>query len=63
VAKLAGAPDVRTAGIDLHVKLGDTVARGQPLFTLHSEAPGELDYALQYVGTHPAVYLTEEPSA
>jgi thymidine phosphorylase len=62
-AKLAGAPDVRTAGIDMHVRLGDTVARGQPLFTLHSEAPGELEYALQYASTHPAVYLTEEPSA
>jgi len=47
-AKLAGAPRAKVAGLDLHVRLGDAVARGQPLFTLHAEAPGELRYALDY---------------
>lgn len=62
-AKLAGAPTNATAGLELHVKLGDRVGRGQPLFTMHADAPGELEYALQYVARHPAVYITDELSA
>jgi len=62
-AKLAGAPTAPTAGIELHARLGDRVARGQALFTLHAEAPGELDYALQYAATHPAIYVTDEMTA
>jgi len=48
IAKLAGAPRASAAGIDLHVRTGDFVERGQPLFTLHAATPGELGYALQY---------------
>lgn len=60
VAKLAGAPDAATAGLELHVGLGDPVARGQPLFTLHAEARGELAYAMEYLGTHPFITLGDE---
>jgi thymidine phosphorylase len=52
LAKLAGAPEDKAAGIDLHVRLGDTVAHGDPLFTLHAEAEGELAYALNYADTN-----------
>jgi thymidine phosphorylase len=62
-AKLAGAPTSPAAGLELHVKLGDRVDRGQALFTMHADAPGELEYALQYVAAHPAVYLSDELSA
>ena len=31
LAKLAGAPDDKAAGVDLHVAIGDQVARGQPV--------------------------------
>jgi thymidine phosphorylase len=48
IAKLAGAPAARTAGVDLHVALGSAVEPGQPLFTLHAETPGEVAYALDY---------------
>jgi thymidine phosphorylase len=48
-AKLAGAPRDPTAGAVIHVRLGDSVARGQPLFTLHAQSSGELAYALAYV--------------
>jgi thymidine phosphorylase len=48
IAKLAGAPQAPCAGIDLHVRVGDFVERGQPLFTLHADSPGELAYALDY---------------
>jgi thymidine phosphorylase len=50
-AKLAGAPADQAAGIDLHVRLGQDVEAGQPLFTLHAESPGELAYAREYLAT------------
>lgn len=48
LAKLAGAPLSPAAGIELMVRLGDRVLPTQPLFCLHAESPGELDYAAQY---------------
>ena len=48
VAKLAGAPHDPAAGLVLAARLGDKVARGQPLFVIHALSPGELDYALAY---------------
>lgn len=56
-AKLAGAPGDLAAGIDLHVRVGDAVAAGQPLFTLHAESPGELAYARQYLADHPDILV------
>ena len=47
-AKLAGAPQRATAGIALHVQSGDLVEQGQPLFTIHGESMGELDYAFAF---------------
>ena len=44
----------------LHVRLGDTVAAGQPLFTLHAESPGELAYAQAYLATHPDIFVVGE---
>jgi thymidine phosphorylase len=52
LAKLAGAPRDPAAGVELHVHLGDTVARGDPLMTVHAETSGELQYALHYHALH-----------
>jgi thymidine phosphorylase len=49
VAKLAGAPTAKAAGLELHVKLGMRVLKGQPLFTLHSESQGQLRYVKDYL--------------
>ena len=49
VAKLAGAPKAPASGIDFLAPLGTRVERGQPLFIVHAEAPGELAYALEYL--------------
>lgn len=54
LAKLAGAPRAPAAGLDLHVRKGEVVRRGQPLFTLHAESPGELAYALDYMAAQSA---------
>ncbi|MDP3853332.1 thymidine phosphorylase family protein [Phenylobacterium sp.] len=59
LAKLAGAPDDKAAGVDLHVRLGDEVARGQPLVSVHAETPGELDYALDYAAANPEMIELE----
>jgi len=52
LAKLAGAPGSAAAGIELHVRAGDRVSRGQPLMTLHATTPGELEYAMSYLRHH-----------
>ena len=49
LAKLAGAPKATAAGLELHTPLGTQVAAGQPVLTVHADAPGELAYALQYL--------------
>lgn len=49
VAKFAGAPRVVTAGVDLNVKLGSKVKKGDPLYTLCAESSGQLEYALNYI--------------
>lgn len=59
VAKLAGAPNAPAAGVELHTRLGQRVDRGAPLYTVHSEAPGELDYALSYAARHPDIVQLE----
>jgi thymidine phosphorylase len=45
LAKLAGAPFSKSAGLEIHVRLGDKVEAGAPLYTLHAESHGELEYA------------------
>lgn len=55
LAKLAGAPDDKAAGLEFHVRLGSRVERGQPLYTIHAEAKGELGYALHYAHANPDI--------
>jgi thymidine phosphorylase len=52
LAKLAGAPEDKAAGVDLHVNLGDLVVAGQPLCTVHAQSPGELAYAFDYAAAN-----------
>jgi thymidine phosphorylase len=59
VAKLAGAPRSPAAGLALHVKTGERVEHGQPLFTLHAQSKGELLYAAAYASGHGAPYELE----
>jgi thymidine phosphorylase len=48
IAKLAGAPRYPAAGLELHTRLGLPVEKGQPLYTIHSQSRGELQYGLDY---------------
>lgn len=56
-AKLAGAPTHQVAGIAMQTRLHDRVEAGQPLFTIHAQASGELDYAYAYAMANPAITL------
>jgi thymidine phosphorylase len=60
IAKLAGAPLAACAGVDLHVRCGDFVERGEPLFTLHAGSPGELAYAFEYASAQSETILVSE---
>nr|WP_255324857.1 hypothetical protein [Rhodanobacter sp. OR444] len=51
MAKLAGAPVSAAAGLETAWRVGDLVARGQPLFTVHAQSRGELAYALEYAAS------------
>jgi len=53
LARLAGAPDDKAAGIELHARLGEEIVAGQPLVTVHAVTPGELDYAMDYAAANP----------
>jgi thymidine phosphorylase len=61
LAQLAGAPDDKAAGVDLHVRLGDSVTAGQPLCTVHADAPGELSYAFDYAAANTDLILIGNP--
>jgi thymidine phosphorylase len=61
LAKLAGAPDHKAAGVDLLVSVGDQVDSGHPLCTVHAEAPGELAYAFDYAAANQDIIVVHEP--
>lgn len=60
LAKLAGAPADKAAGIEMHVRVGKRVEIGEPLFTIHAESRGELGYAMEFLAAHPGLMIVEE---
>ena len=60
LASLAGAPVAKAAGVCMHVRLGDVVEAGQALLSIHAEASGELEYALDFYHSHPQILHIEE---
>jgi len=55
IAKLAGAPDNKTAGIDFLTPIGTKVKKGQTLYIIHAESKGELNYALEYYSSQKEI--------
>ncbi|MDO9596790.1 MAG: thymidine phosphorylase family protein [Azoarcus sp.] len=47
IARLAGAPKVQGAGVDLFHKLGAAVQRGEPLYRVYADFPSDLEFARQ----------------
>jgi thymidine phosphorylase len=46
IARFAGAPMDKGAGVDLFKKLGDPVKKGEPLYRLYAEFPSDFKFAL-----------------
>ena len=45
IARIAGAPMDKKAGVDLLMKLGDKVSKGEPMFQIHAEFPADFKFA------------------
>lgn len=64
IAKLAGAPASAGAGIDFRLRIGDAIRVGEPLFHIHAETPGELEYAIDYANAQSGILdITQSPSS
>lgn len=48
IARSAGAPKDKEAGVYLHKKLKDKVVKGEPLYTIYADIEDRLQYASQY---------------
>ncbi len=58
IARTAGAPQAKTAGVYLPIAIGDHVEKNQPLFTIHAESEGEMEYALTLMGEEaPVIHI------
>lgn len=60
IAKLAGAPDIKSAGIELLAKLNTTVEKSQALFKIHAETKGQLHYALDFFQEGHDIFQIEQ---
>ena len=45
IARLAGAPMAKRAGVDLLKKIGDTVQQDEPLYRIYAEFPADFNFA------------------
>lgn len=59
LAKLAGAPQDKAAGVDLHVTLQSVIEKNEPLFTINTESKGALNYALSLLEQVPEIIQVE----
>jgi thymidine phosphorylase len=60
IAKLAGAPNSKAAGIELLISCGSKINKNQPLFTIHAQTKSELDYAVNYLSNVPTIIQIKE---
>jgi AMP phosphorylase len=61
VAREAGAPKEKGAGVVLKAKLGDAVKKGSALFQVYAERTGELESALQLAERLQPFVLSRKP--
>lgn len=61
-ARLAGAPESKAAGVELFVPLHSVVSKSQPLFTVHAQTKGELQYALDFLDQEHEIFQIEVSS-
>ena len=56
IARFAGAPMDKGAGVDLLKKLGDTVKKGDALYRVHAEFKSDYDFAQRLTSEHGSGY-------
>ena len=59
VAKLAGAPNSKSAGVELLTPLRTVVAKSQPLFKVYAETKSELEYAIDFIQEGHEIFQIE----
>ncbi|MCF8466401.1 MAG: thymidine phosphorylase family protein [Sneathiella sp.] len=60
IARLAGAPMDKGAGIDLFKKIGDNIAKGEPLYRIHACFQSDYGFAIKYAGEGNGYTLGEQ---
>lgn len=60
VAKLAGAPKSPSAGVFYNASIGKQIEKGDMLFRIYAESPGELDYAKEYLSALNALITIDQ---
>lgn len=58
IARLAGAPMDKGAGLDLAVALGAEVAAGDTLYTLYAHHPADFEFATAMAAANPGIDIT-----
>lgn len=59
LAKLAGAPEAKAAGVLMNVNLGQEIEKDHILLDIHAETSGQLAYALEYARRNPDLIEVE----
>ncbi len=58
IARTAGAPKDKGAGVYVHKKRGEVVKAGDPLLTIYAEKEWKLDNAIEVANTKPAFEIS-----
>ena len=62
LARLAGAPADKGAGVDLIKKVGDRVERGEPLYRIHAYLPANYKFVTEAAGIRNGYSVAERPA-
>ncbi|MET1101483.1 MAG: AMP phosphorylase [Pyrodictiaceae archaeon] len=57
IARAAGAPDDKKAGVYLHAKVGYRVKKGDPLLTIYASSKSRLKEAIQVLAENPGIVV------
>jgi thymidine phosphorylase len=61
VARLAGAPIDKGAGVDLFKKIGDPVEKGEPLYRIHAAFEADFHFSLKFAAENDGVSVAGSP--
>ena len=63
IARMAGAPEDRAAGLYLRAKKGDVVKKGQVLFTIYSENKDKLESSIKALQENKLYVIGRTPKS